>query len=99
MASVDEVEQLRQQSTGPQGSAILRPVVRSDEARRRELGVRLKAARLAAGYTQEQAGELIGRSHQRIGAIERGEMDLPAITLVILARAYDVSLDGLLHNV
>lgn len=75
-------------------------MVRSDVEARRQLGARLRAARLAAGLTQTQAAELLGRGRTSMGAIELGTQDLPSTELAILADAYRVSADallGLLH--
>lgn len=59
-----------------------------------QLGVQMRAAREAAGFTQEQAGQVIYKSRQRVQRIESGENPPNAIEYAMLMNAYrlDVSL-------
>lgn len=54
----------------------------------RTLGMRLKEARQAGGWTQEQAAEVLGASRTTMVAIEKGERRLSSDELVKLARLY-----------
>lgn len=63
------------------------------------LGARLRAQREALGFTQAKLAEKVGVSPNYIGVLERG-LKLPTLdTLVLLAKALDMSPAGLLGDV
>lgn len=64
----------------------------------RELGVRLREARLARGWTQEQAAEALGVARTTMVAIEKGERRLKPDELIRLARLYGRKLSALLRR-
>lgn len=59
------------------------------------IGGRLKAARLAAGWTQERLSEASGVRQGNISAAEKEASNPSAVLLAKLARALGVSLDSL----
>jgi Zn-dependent peptidase ImmA (M78 family)/DNA-binding XRE family transcriptional regulator len=63
-----------------------------------EIGERLRAARAAAGLTQEQAGQSIGVARTTIVAIENGSRRLRPDEFVQLCRIYKVSANSILHR-
>src|SRR5260370_14482335 len=68
-ASRDQVSTRRDGSRVRDSEAVL--------ALRRELGVRLKALRLAAGYTQPQLARTTGYSRSTISTVEGGGQNVP----------------------
>jgi len=60
------------------------------------LGARIREARLAAGLTQVELGERIGRTQAVVSAWERGERRPSVDALVALAHALGRSTDWLL---
>ncbi|GGV76492.1 hypothetical protein GCM10010294_42850 [Streptomyces griseoloalbus] len=64
-------------------------------ARRREIGARLRQARLAANLTQLQLGERIGRDHRTIHRWEYGQRVPSLDDLLLLADATGVPLRDL----
>lgn len=56
----------------------------------------LRRARLALGYSQAEAGALIGKTQSHFGKIERGAVVLTAADAVTLAKAFGVTVDSLL---
>lgn len=61
-----------------------------------ELRKRLREARLAAGLTQVEAGERLGRNQQHINRCEAGDRRIDAIELLDFAAIYGCELDDLL---
>lgn len=61
-----------------------------------QIGMRIKAAREAAGYTQERLAELVDVSAQYISGLERGVVGLSIPNLVKLCKVLSVSSDELL---
>ena len=61
------------------------------------LGERIKEARLNAGLTQQELGELIGVRKQTITGYEKGEREPDAIKLNKIAQVLGVSGDYLLN--
>ena len=57
----------------------------------REIGARLRHIRNVRGLTQEDLGKVVGVSFQQIQKYERGTNRISSSTLVLLARALDVS--------
>lgn len=64
---------------------------RDDTTRR--MAAALKRARLQKGTTQRDLGQLIGVPQSHISKIEAGAVDLRISSLVVLARALDLSLE------
>ncbi|MGW0012484.1 helix-turn-helix transcriptional regulator [Streptomyces tendae] len=64
-------------------------------ARRRQIGERLRAARLHAGLTQLQLGERIGRDHRTIHRWEYAQRIPDLQDLLLLADAVGVPLRDL----
>jgi transcriptional regulator with XRE-family HTH domain len=65
--------------------------------RRREIGVRLREARLRAGLTQAQLAERIGREHRTIHRWEYATRIPSLEDLLLLADALDVPLAELVR--
>lgn len=66
--------------------------------RRHQIGTTLRTARVYAGLTQIQLGELAGMDHKTVHRIERATTD-PSLTMLLrLAAALDVPLSDLLRN-
>lgn len=59
------------------------------------LGARIKAARHAAGLSQEALGEMTGLHRVSINRIEAGGQDVSFTTLVSIATALGVSVQSL----
>jgi len=64
-------------------------------ARRREIGARIRAARIAANLAQERLGERIGRDYRTILRWEYGQRVPDLNDLLLLADALDVPLPQL----
>lgn len=64
-------------------------------ARRREIGERIRAARLHAGLSQMQLGERIGRDHRTIHRWEYATSAPDLTDLLLLADAVGMSLADL----
>jgi Zn-dependent peptidase ImmA (M78 family)/DNA-binding XRE family transcriptional regulator len=63
----------------------------------RDLGARLREARSARGWTQEQAAEALGVARTTMVAIEKGERRLKPDELIQLAKLYGRKLSALLR--
>ena len=61
----------------------------------RRLGVRIRAIRTKAGYTQESFADACGLHRNYMGAIERGEQNIPVKTLQILANGLNTTISKL----
>lgn len=61
-----------------------------------EIGRRIMARRKQLGYTQAQAAEKAGLSHQFFASVETGKKNIRAENIVRLSLALDVSTDYLL---
>ncbi len=61
-----------------------------------EIGQRIAARRKQLGWTQEQAAEKSGLSHQFFACVERGIKNIRAESVIKISRAMDVSTDYLL---
>jgi transcriptional regulator with XRE-family HTH domain len=57
--------------------------------------VRLREARQAAGLTQEQVAEALGKPQSWVSKCESGERRVDALELNMLANAYGISMDSL----
>ncbi len=64
--------------------------------RDRIIGVQLRQARLQAGYTQEEVGDLIGCASSTISAYEYGKRSISLSELELLARELGVSMQQFL---
>jgi len=67
------------------------------QARRREIGDRIRAARLHAGLTQMQLGERVGRDHRTVHRWEYATADPSLTDLLLLADALDTPLSDLVR--
>lgn len=65
---------------------------------RRIVGENVRAARVAAGLTQEQLAERSGFSQQYLSGLERGERNPTIVTIYELAQALDVSHEALVRT-
>ena len=63
------------------------------------LGKRIRAARIAAGYTQQQFADMIGKSLRYVGNIESGAAGITITTLRDICKALAISSDMLLFGV
>lgn len=61
-----------------------------------EIGQRIAARRKQLGWTQEQAAERSGLSHQFFACVERGIKNIRAESVIKISQAMDVSADYLL---
>ena len=66
-------------------------------ARRREIGARLREARIEAGLTQVQLGERVGRDHRTIHRWEYAYRSPSLDDLLLLADALGVPLADLVR--
>lgn len=64
--------------------------------RRREIGQRIRAARVHAGLTQMQLGDLLGRDHRTVHRWEYANAEPSLTDLLLLADAVGTSLPELL---
>jgi transcriptional regulator with XRE-family HTH domain len=64
----------------------------------KELGKRIKAARLAAGMTQEKLAEKINLSSGHCAHVERGTTKVSLSALVAIANALNTTTDKLLYD-
>lgn len=62
----------------------------------REFGRRVRVARKARGWTQEQLAGEVGVDRTYIGGVERGERNLGLLNINLIAVALDENFDGLL---
>jgi len=66
-------------------------------ARRREIGERIRARRRAAGLSQVQLGEHVGRDHKTIHRWETAQTNLSLTDLLLLAHALRIPLGDLVQ--
>lgn len=64
-----------------------------------QIGQRIKRARLEAAVTQQELGEILGRSSQQIHKYEQGSNRVSAGTLYTIAQVLDRSLDWFFSGV
>ncbi len=62
----------------------------------REFGRRVRVARLARGWTQEDLASEVGVDRTYIGGVERGERNIGLLNINGIAVALDEAFDGLL---
>lgn len=72
------------------------PYTRSERAVLREFGERVRGARQARGWTQEDLAAEAGLDRTYIGGIERGERNLAVLNVNKLAMALHESFTGFL---
>ncbi len=63
---------------------------------KKEIGNRLKEARVAAGYTQAQIANELQMTQQQYSRFENGVFELNYAQIVFLCKKYDISADYLL---
>lgn len=66
-------------------------------ARRREIGERIRTRRRAAGLSQVQLGERIGRDHKTVHRYETAQRAPSLTDLLLIAGALDVELADLVR--
>ena len=59
------------------------------------VGQRIKALRDQKGYSQQEAAELLGIAQNSVSNVERGSTKLSLELAVIIAEAFEVSVDAL----
>lgn len=64
--------------------------VSTDDDLLREFGLRMKAARQAAGLSQEALAHLAGLHRTYVSSVERGERNIALLNMVTLATVLDV---------
>jgi transcriptional regulator with XRE-family HTH domain len=79
-------------------SEQLPPVQEVMKLRNRIIGALLKQARLDAGKSQKELGQLVGCSSRRISAYEYGERAIPLPELEVLTEHLDLSIDHFLDQ-
>lgn len=62
------------------------------------LGERIRQLRKETGWSQAQLGEHIGTDSQRVSRYETGRISPSVATLILIAEAFNVSIDYLLIN-
>ncbi|WP_445524891.1 helix-turn-helix transcriptional regulator [Streptomyces cyslabdanicus] len=67
-------------------------------ARRREIGTRIRTARLAANLTQMQLADRIGREHRTIHRWEYAQREPNLSDLLLIADAVGVDLEDLVRT-
>lgn len=65
---------------------------------RAAVGMRLKARRLALGWSRSYVAEKIGVVERYYAGIERGDCGMSIETLLALTRTYDLNLDTLIYG-
>lgn len=68
----------------------------SEKSLTETIGHRIMLRRKQLGYTQEQAAEKAGLSHQFFSTVETGRKNIRAQSIIKVAKALDVSTDYLL---
>lgn len=63
-----------------------------------KIGFRIQQARNERGMTQEQLASQVGRNTNYIGNLENGRSCPSVKLLILLAKAFDVSVDSLLRD-
>ena len=64
-------------------------------AKLKKLGKSIKYARKAKGLSQEDLAELIDRSRNYIGMLERAEINIPILTLFEIAKKLEIDIKDL----
>ena len=64
-------------------------------AKLKKLGKSIKYARKAKGLSQEDLAELIDRSRNYIGMLERAEINIPILTLFEIAKKLELDIKDL----
>ncbi len=64
-------------------------------AKLKKLGKSIKYARKAKGLSQEDLAELIDRSRNYIGMLERAEINIPILTLFEIANKLEIDIKDL----
>lgn len=66
---------------------------------RKQVGQRIRKARMSKSWRQEDLAELIGKSPAYVGMLERGERSASLDTFIEIVNILDVSADELLCDV
>ncbi len=67
----------------------------AEDLRKQKVGGKLKAARLAKGFSQSELGKMIGVTKGTVSTYENGEREPPIKTLILIAKSLQISLDEL----
>ena len=67
----------------------------AEDLRKQKVGAKLKAARLAKGFSQTELGKMIGVTKGTVSTYESGEREPPIKTLILIAKSLKISLDEL----
>ena len=67
----------------------------AEDLRKQKVGAKLKAARLAKGFSQTELGKMIGVTKGTVSTYESGEREPPIKTLILIAKNLKISLDEL----
>ena len=62
---------------------------------RKQIGLRLKESRKAAGYTQAKIAETLNMTQQQYSRFENGLFELNYAQIIKLCKLYDISADYL----
>ena len=62
----------------------------------KKLGLSIKYARKSKGLSQEELAELINKSRNYVGMIERAEINIPVLTLFEIAKSLKIDIKDLL---
>lgn len=68
----------------------------TNQVRQKAVGIRLRAVRLEAGLSQEDAAEAVKKTRQAVAQWESGEAAISAVQLGRLAALYGTSTDYLI---
>lgn len=61
----------------------------------KKLGLSIKYARKSKGLSQEELAELINKSRNYVGMIERAEINIPVLTLFEIAKSLKIDIKDL----
>lgn len=64
----------------------------------RDLGERVRARRMARGWSQEELAERAGLHRNYVGGVERGERNISLINILKIAKALDTEPSEFLKN-
>ena len=64
-------------------------------AKLKKLGLSIKYARKSKGLSQEELAELINKSRNYVGMIERAEINIPVLTLFEIATSLKIDIKDL----
>lgn len=76
-----------------------KPHLRNMEDIKVKFGHRIKELRLLKGYSQEKLAELSDLDRTYIPGIESGKRNISLVVIEKIAKAFNLSLSELLHNI